>query len=458
MMGSSKNGQLSVASKVGYGAGDFGFGLLFLTASQYLLFYYTDVLGLSPSIAGWVFGLALVWDALFDPVMGGIANRTRTRWGRYRPYILFGSVPLALSWALMFLPTELTGWALVLFAGGTHILFRTFYAATYMPYLSLSAAMTTDTNQRSSLAAYRMVGQAGAGVLAGLSTLSLAAMLGGGQWGFFRLALIFGAVAVVLSTVVYLTSRERAAAPGDTPSFSAMWLMLRDNGPFWLVCAALLIGYVAGVFFNKSIPYYVKYGLERPDLIQKSLGLLALTVTLSIPFWASVMRRTSKRGVFLVGSGIAMLAYALLWVLPSVIFWLPLLVVLGLGTGGLYLATWAMIPDTVEYGEWKSGVRAEGALFGFVGLAQKTSLGLAAVALGQTLGAIGYQANVAQSAGTLADLRIIMIGVPALSTAIGAGIMWFYPLNAERHGELVRKIAQRRSAEEERKQGLEAAA
>ncbi|MBA3896723.1 MAG: MFS transporter [Sphingomonadaceae bacterium] len=438
--------QLGVVRKLGYGVGDFGFGLFFLTASQYLLFYYTDVLGLTPSTAGWVFGLALVWDAVFDPVMGGVANRTRTRWGRYRPYVLFGSVPLALSWALIFLPTGLVGWPLVLFAGGAHILFRTLYAVAYMPYLALSAAMTTDTNQRSSLAAYRMVGQAGAGVLAGLSTLSFAARLGGGQLGFFRLALIFGGAAVLLCVIVYLTSRERAAVPGDRPSFAAMWRMLRGNGPFWLVCGALLIGYVAGVFFNKSIPYYVKYGLGRPDLIQKSLGLLALTVTLSIPIWAAIMRRNSKRGVFLAGSGIAMLAYALLWLLPSVSFWIPLLALLGLGTGGVYLATWAMLPDTVEYGEWRSGVRAEGALFGFVSLGQKTSLGLAAVALGQALGAIGYHANVAQSAGTLADLRLIMIGVPALFTAAMAGIIWFYPLNADRHRELVREIGQRRSA------------
>jgi GPH family glycoside/pentoside/hexuronide:cation symporter len=442
----NENGKLSVGRKLGYGLGDFGFGLFFLTASQYLLYYYTDVLGLKPSTAGWVFGLALVWDALFDPVMGGIANRTRSRFGKYRPYLLFGAIPLAASWALIFVPTALSGWSLVIFAALAHILFRTMYAIAYMPYLSLSAAMTSDSNERSALAAYRMVGQAGAGVLAGLTTLTLANKLGGGQTGFFNTALLYGGVAVVLTFIVFLTAREQRTVEtaGTRPSFAGMFAMLRSNGPFWLVCAALLIGYVAGVFFNKTIPYYVKYELGRPDLIQKSLGLLALTVTLSIPLWAAVMKRTSKRRVFLTGTGIALLAYALLWVLTGASFWIPLLIVLGLGTGGIYLATWAMMPDTVEYGEWRSGVRAEGAIFGFVSLVQKTSLGLAAVALGLALDAIGYRANVAQSAETLADLRILMLGVPALFAAGGAAFIFFYPLDGRTHGRLVRIVERRR--------------
>jgi GPH family glycoside/pentoside/hexuronide:cation symporter len=156
------------------------------------------------------------------------------------------------------------------------------------------------------------------------------------------------------------------------------------------------------------------------------------------------MKRTSKRRVFLTGTVIALAAYALLWVLPGVSFWIPLLAVLGLGTGGIYLATWAMMPDTVEYGEWRSGVRAEGAIFGFVSLVQKTSLGLAAVALGIALDAIGYRANVAQSAETLADLRILMLGVPALFAAGGAAFIFFYPLDRRTHGRLVRIVERRR--------------
>ena len=187
--------RLPVTRKLGYGLGDFGFGLYFLTASQFLLFYYTDVLMLAPATAGWVFASAVVWDAVIDPVMGALANRTRTRWGRYRPYQLFAAIPVALAWALIFVPTGLTGWRLIAFALGAHVLFRTVYAVASMPYLALSAAMTEDSGERSSLAAYRLVFQAFAGGLVAFSTLPLAARLGDGQAGFFYVALIYGAIA-----------------------------------------------------------------------------------------------------------------------------------------------------------------------------------------------------------------------------------------------------------------------
>lgn len=442
--------RVSLAQKLAYGLGDFGFSLFFLTASLYLLYYYTDVLGLDPSVAGWVFGGALIWDAIFDLVMGGVANRTRSRWGRYRPYLLFGAVPLALVWVLVFLPTGFTGTALIAWAATVHILFRTLYAVAYMPYLALSAAITRDSNQRSALAAFRMVGQAMAGLLAAFMTLKLVELFGGGQVGFFRVAAIYSVVAAVLLVVVFAVSREVSTAAEDAappPSFAAMARMLRANGPFWLICGALLIGYVAGVFFNKSIPYYVKYGLHRADLIGPSLGVLSAMITLGIPVWAFTMKRTSKRRVFLTGTAIALVAYAAIWFAPQEVrFWMPLLALLGFGTGGIYLSTWAMLPDTVEYGEWKTGVRAEGAVFGCVSLIQKASLGLAAGMLGQILSAIGYKANVEQHAGTIDALRLVMIGGPALFAATAAAFVWFYPLDTAMHGRLVKVLGRRKPA------------
>jgi GPH family glycoside/pentoside/hexuronide:cation symporter len=127
------------------------------------LLYYTDVLGLAPATAGWIFAAALAWDAVTDPVMGYIASRTRTRWGRYRPYLLFGAVPLAASWALIFLPTGFTGTALTLFALAAHMLFRTCYTVVSMPYVSLSAVMTSDSHERGVLAGFRMVAATGGG-------------------------------------------------------------------------------------------------------------------------------------------------------------------------------------------------------------------------------------------------------------------------------------------------------
>jgi GPH family glycoside/pentoside/hexuronide:cation symporter len=440
-------GRLTLGRKLGYGLGDFGFGLLFLTASQFLLFYYTDVLGLSPAVAGWVFGAAVVWDAAIDPVMGALANRTQSRWGRYRPFLLFAAIPMAFSWALLFLPTGLTGWALVVFALGAHLIFRTVYTIAAMPYLALSAAMTEDSAERSTLAAFRLVFQALSGVLAAFATIKLTAQFGGGQGGWFIVALIYGSAAAVLMVLVFLTAREVSFGEGlkVRPSFGEMARVVRANRAFWLVCGAFLIGSIGFVFFNKSLPYWVKYGLGI-DNFGPFLGVLAIGITLTIPLWALLTRQSSKRIAFLIGSAISFLACVGLWLVPETrAAWMPLVMLLGAGNGGVILSSWAMMPDTVEYGEFKTGTRGEGAVFGFVSFVQKAALGLAAGALGEVLSLIGYRANAIQSPDTLANLKATMLGVPALFYIGAAAFILFYPLDAKTHGRLV-KVLQRRRA------------
>ncbi len=438
---------ISLGQKIGYGIGDFGLHLFFLTASLYLLYYYTDVMGLPPATAGWVFAAALIWDAIFDPIIGGLANRTSTRWGRYRPYLLFSAIPLAASWVLIFLPTNLTGVALVVFAAAAHILFRTVYTFAAMPYLALMAAMSQDSTERSSLAAFRLFSAACAGIFVAFMTLQLVESFGGGEIGFLRVAMLYSLLATMFLIIVFLTTREVIDAKAIVkPSFGEMIRMLRDNNAFWLVCGALLAGSMANVFFNKTIPYFFKYSVEREDLIGPALGILTSVMTLSIPMWAFVMRRTTKRIAFLTGTCIASLAYVLVWLAPNQPnTLLPLLALLGFGMGAIYLSTWAMMPDTVEFGEWRTGIRAEGAIFGFVSLAQKASLALGAGLLGETLSRIGFEANVPQSPETLTGISLIMVIVPATCILAAGACILFYPLDTRTHGRLVTVLQWRRA-------------
>jgi len=440
-------GRLPVSRKLGYGVGDFGFGLLFLAASQFLLYYYTDVLGLSPAVAGWVFGAAVVWDAMIDPIMGAIANRTNTRWGRYRPYLLWGAIPLGLAWALIFLPMGMSGTTLIIYALGVHLIFRSLYTVAYMPYLALSAAMTEDSAERSTLAAYRLVLQAAAGMVVAFATLPLVKALGGGQIGFLYVGLIYGAGAAACIVLTFFAARE--VVSGDAlkvrPSLKEMIAMLRSNSAFWLACGAFLLFSVATVFFNKCLPYFMKYGLGKEQLMGPALGIYAMCITFTIPIWAQVTKRTSKRTVYLIGTALALTAYLSLWFGPlDHRFWLPFVGLLGIGSGAIFLSTWAMMPDTVEFGEWRTGVRAEGAVFGFVSFVQKASLGVAAGLLGEVLSLIGYTANIEQTPETLASLKIVMLAVPALFAVLATLTILFYPLDAKRHGRLVRALQWRR--------------
>jgi glycoside/pentoside/hexuronide:cation symporter, GPH family len=437
---------VSMKARFGYGVGDFGFNLFFTTASLYLLFYYTDVLGLPPATAGWVFAGALIWDALFDPAMGYIANRTRTRWGRYRPYLLFGGLPLALSWMLMFLPVPLEGSALVLFAASTHIVFRTLYAVVSMPYLALSAVMTNDSHERGVLAGFRMVAAATCALLSAFLTLKLVSILGGGREGFFWVSVLYGTVAAMLFVFTFATVREEAApVEAEKVTVAQMLSMLRQNRAFWIVCAAMLLGGVGGTLANKALPYYLKYALHREDLIGPVLGVAALSVMVSIPFWTWVMKRRSKAFAWVTGSIIGVVGYALFWMVPQQpVYVIAVMAVLGFGGGAAYFGFWAMMPDTVEYGEWRSGVRSEGGIFGIVSLIQKASLGFAAAGLGEVLQWIGYRANVEQSAATLEGLRIVMIAIPAVLAASAAAIISTYPVGPTLHARLVRALEWRR--------------
>lgn len=436
---------LGFRAKFGYGVGDFGLNLFFTTAGLYLLFYYTDVLELRPATAGWVFAAALIWDAVFDPLMGYIANRTRTRWGKYRPYLLFGAVPLAASWMLMFVPTQLTGTALILLALATHMLFRTVYAVVSMPFLALSAVLTTDSRERSLLTAYRMTSAFACGLLVAVATLPLVNLFGGGQQGFLMTAIVYGTLGAGVLLFVFANTHEESvserAAPD--PTMAQMIRMLRHNRAFWLVCGGMLAGSAGGTFLSKSLPYYFKYAFEREDLIPVSLAVLAFAMAATIPLWTWIMTRWSKRAGWTIGTLLSLVSFPLLWWAPGPVSFLAVLAIFGAGSGAGAIGFWSMMPDTVEYGTWRSGVRAEGAIFGFVSFVQKASLGLAAAGLGELLSLIGYRANVPQTSETLEGLKATMLGAPFALYLIALAFILFYPITPALHARLLKAISWR---------------
>lgn len=451
MVAPAPEGRLPWATRLGYGTGDIGFNLYWTTSSLFLLLFYTDVAGLPPATAGWVFAAALVWDAITDPAMGYLASRTRSRWGRYRPWILFSAVPLAASWALMFLPTGLTGLALTLWALAAQMLFRTLYTVASMPYVSLSAAMTTSSDERGLLAMIRMLSATSAGLAIALFTLPLVDRLGGGDQatGFFQVALLYGGIAAVLMMIIFATTREDPAVQdAPLPTLADMARMLAANRAFWLVAGSMLMGAIAGTFFGKSIPYHLKYDGARDAMIGPALATLTGGAFVAIPLWTALMRRTSKRVVALSGLGVGAVGYCLFFAAygaPAPLFF-AVLAIIGAGGGAGYLTFWAMLPDTVEYGQWKTGVRAEGIIFGFISFVQKAALGLAVGVLGQALAQIGYVANQPQAAETLAGIRQMMLWTPLACAALGAAIMWFYPLDRATHARLVADIRARTPA------------
>ncbi len=431
-----------------FGAGDFACNLYWQSISLYLLFYYTDAVGLSAATAGLIYMVASIWDGLIDPLVGAAADRTRTRWGGYRPYILFGAVPLALAFGLLYYRPPFEGAALVGFVLVAHLLFRTLYATVNVPYAALTARMTRDARERATLSGARMLFSTVAAMVVALTTQPIAQAVTGrpdGARGFFVAACLFAGVATLVLPVVFLTTREQvtAAVPGRDGASGAYWRAVLQNRAFW----SLIIGggfmITCMTALGKSVLYYFKYYLGDPAGARTALALASASGLAFVPLWMAVARRVSKRTIWLASCAIyagGLVVFALVdlraaWQMDV------FLVYMQLATVGLSFAYWAILPDTIEYGEWKTGVRAEAFVFGLALLFQKIALGLGAGLFGLALAGVGYHPNQVQTAETLHGLKSIMVILPLLGVAICAVAMWFNPLKRGVHERIVAELS-----------------
>lgn len=432
---------------VGYGVGDFAFNLSFTFCSLFLLYFYTDVLELPAATAGLIIMAALIWEGVADPVVGMVVSRTRSRWGRYRPYLLFGAVPLALSVVAMFAPVGLTGPALIAYCFITHMLYRTVFTIVNIPYISLSAQMTRDADQRGALAAARMLFAIACGLALASLTLPLAGALGGGQRGFFLLSIVYSIVATAILVLCFSVTREKDVGTQEAPeSFVGMLAAMRSNRPFLILFAATALGATAYTMAGKALIYYVKYWVGSESAVTLALVAGLGAAALAMVPWVMIAKRTSKRFVWIAGVAINSIGFATILLLTpreGMALW-GAIVAIGIGNSAFILTFWSMIPDTVEYGEWRSGSRGEGGLFGLIAFSQKVALGVGTGLIGLLLDIIGYVPNQAQSSGALRGIILMYGAGPLVLFLASVAVIWAYPLDRQTHSRLVRAIDWRR--------------
>lgn len=443
---------LSFARKVGFTAGEFACNLYWQSVSLFLLFYYTDALGLSAGTAGLIYMLASIWDGAIDPFMGAIADRTRSRWGRYRPYILLGAVPVGLSFAFLYYPPGLSGLGLLAVAMAAHFLFRTCYTALSIPYTSLNARLTHDSSERSTLAGLRIIFATLAGLVVAMSTQPMVARFGGGDSarGFFYAACVLALVATAIFPIVFAVTREPAETEDDVPALrmADYWRSLRGNRAFWIVMAGIVCAVVCSTALGKSILYYFKYYLRDEGSARTALSLCAAAGLVIVPIWILATKFIGKRAAWFAATGWGLTGLAVFAVVDihSSALMIAFLVYMHVCSLGLALTFWSMLPDTVEYGEWRTGLRAESFIFGLGQFFLKVALGLGAGLFGWALQLVGYQPNLAQTATTLHGMKLIMVAFPAVGLALGAAAMLYYPLRRGVHEDIVQQLARRRSA------------
>ena len=435
--------------RAGYGIGDYAICLYWSGIGLYLLYFYTDVVGISPILAGWIYALGIGWDAITDPFMGYLAERTKTKMGSYRPFIYYGSIPLALSFVLLFWVPPFEGTVLFLFLILVNLIHRSCFTIVSVPYSSLTARITNDSNERTKLTTARMI-SASFGTLS-MSALAfpLIAYFGGADeaFGFLWLAIISGLIAIALLSVTVYSVREKVdeIVTSNLPNFVSITKTVVTNYPFWIVFGCILILGSTGVMFNKNLIYFVKYGLELHEYQGLILGVSSGASFLSLPFWAYLALKIGKRETWLISMTIAFIGLLLFFYYPiaSLNELLILLALIGVGNGAGGVLFWSMLPDTVEYGEWKSGIRTESSLYGFMTFAQKSSIAVAALILGFLLSGIGFEPNQIQSEETISGMKFLMSWIPICGIIISLVLMYFYPISTKFHGELLQRIKER---------------
>ena len=443
--------KLTLKTRIGYGIGDIAICLYWSGVGLYLLYFYTDVVGISPSLAGLIYGIGMLWDAVTDPFMGYLAERTRTKWGVYRPYLLFGNVPLALSFVLLFWVPPFEGAMLFSFLLLTNLLHRTCFTIVSVPFSSLTPRITSDSQERTNLTGFRMLGaQTGTNLMA-LLAFPIIFWVGGEDEssGFLVLGAIAGITALAIHAVTFMTVKEPENDLGIERvggSLAEAAQAVAKNGPFWLVFSATLIVGITTIFFGNNLIYYTKYALNLHEYQGTILFTSGIIAFLSIPIWWVISNRIGKKLTWLISSSITLIALVSFYLYPiSQLNELLILVgFIGFGSGAGGILFWSMLPDTIEYGEVHTGVRSESSLYGFMTFAQKGSIAFAIIILGLVLDAIGFQANEIQTESTIADMKAIMTLIPIVGIASSLVIIYFYPIDAKMHKELLRQLKEER--------------
>lgn len=433
----------------GYGVGDFGFNLFWTGLSVYLLIYYTDVLGIAPTTAGLIFSLSILWDAVTDPIMGMIATRTRTKWGKFRPYILFGAPFMGASFVLMFAAPILFPSHIVMASAAAHVVFRTMFTVVSIPYSSLTSALTPNSEERTKLSGARMLGAIVGALFATVMMPSLAVTFGGDdlRLGWALVALLFAGIATILLVIVFLTTEERQETYVglQRPALSDSLRCILSNTALWIVFAGILLTSMAMSIGNKTIVYFIKYNLDAEAQTGTLLGAQTLTAAISIPFWVWLAARTSKRTAWLTGVlGVAAIQFYLYLFTPETAEQiLPLFFLNGIGIGSIAVMFWSTVPDTVEFGEWRSGVRDDGLAFSLCTFGQKTGVAIGVGLLGFHLSLIGYVPDEVQTATSLEGLRTAAFLYPAIVALLAAAVIVFYPITGALHRRILDELAEK---------------
>lgn len=444
--------KLSRKTKIIYGAGDLGFSLTTTIIGAYFLLFLTDVIHLRPAYAGIAILAGKTWDWINDPIIGHISDRTRSRWGRRRPFLLFGALPFALAFVMMwYRPPFVSEFALVAYYAVAYVMFDAAATFVYMPYFALTPELTEDYDERTTLTSYRMFFS----IFGSLLAFTLPLMIVGtfspkNAARVMLMAVIFGLVSALPLILVFFNTKEKETyAKQEKPKMIPALKAAFKNRPFVFGAIIYLLTWICIDVIQSVLLFFVKYVLHLEPQSDLVMALIFVTGIFALPIWEYASRKMEKRKAYVTGIAFfAVVLMVLITLSAKTPFWVVVVVCVmaGIGVSAAHVLPWAIMPDAIEWDEYKTGERHEGVFFSLITLMRKIASSVAIPLTAVLLDVANYVPNAAeQPASALLAFRLLIGPIPAVLMTVAIIFALKYPLDRELYTKVVEELEERRA-------------
>ncbi|MCB8979715.1 MAG: MFS transporter [Ardenticatenaceae bacterium] len=455
--GSASSNKLSFGRKLAFGVGDLGPALVASIQGFFLNAFLLDIAGIRPAAAGIIFLIVKIWDSVNDPIIGRLTDKTNTRWGRRRPWLLFGAIPFGLAWFLQWLVPDWGQAGLFWYYLLVALLLDTGFTAVNVPYTALTPELTQDYDERTSLNSFRF----SFSIMGGLIALAIHSILIESfptvTQGYAISAAVMGGVIILSNFITFAFTEEshfKVADEEDDPGFVEGVKIALRNRPFLYVVAIYLLSWLCIQFVQANMLLYVRYWIGGEERFIQLAFALQISTFVFLLIWSRMSQKWGKQKVYFAGMSFWIaVEIGLFFVQPGQFTLVLLLAVLaGVGVSVGYLIPWSMLPDVIELDELETGQRREGIYYGFFVFLQKLGISLGLALSNFILEAAGYinaqdLANLPQQpTAVLTALRIFVSLVPAVILLISFPIVRSYPITREKHAEILAAIAAKKQS------------
>lgn len=438
--------KLSWLEKIGYASGDMACNFIYQIVNMFLMIYYTDVFGIAPAVVSLLFLVSRIWDAINDPMMGAIVDKTNTKYGKFRPWLLWGAAPFAICGILCFTEPDFSMTGKIVYACVTYVALTMIYTVINTPYGSMTPALTQDPQERTKLTVIRMIGATIGMLFVSVGVPYAAAMYPDdiGR-GYHNIMVIYSIIGMFLLLFCFKTTKERHSVPGGAKvTVKTMAEAVFKNKPLLILCLMMFFNYGINTIVTASASYYFTYyigGMASLGTFNMIGTVTALIIMLFVP---KAVDRMDKKWLYLIGSvGMAVQPIYMLFCPPTSEGLMGLYIarfVWGLFYGFNISLIWSFVPDTVEYGEYINANRMEGITYAAVGFFFKCGMALAGIVPGFILEVTGYVPNVEQTELAIMGIKMLNSWIPIILTAILAICVIKYPLTQKENYRILKEV------------------